>query len=142
MITRKAILIAGGNDPRIGANEDVHRFRIFLRSKIGGAWNDDGQEIEWFINPTNQQLVAPLMDAADADYAFVLFSGHGNHPPYSTNPLLTKLALADGEMRARDLNPRNGKSLIIIDACRKVTRLPAPLLEFLTGKQAIRRKAT
>ena len=123
--------------PRIGAEEDVIRFKRFLTSKIGGAWNDDGQEIEAFINPTNQQLVAPMMDAADADYSFILFSGHGNHPPNRMDPLFTILALADGELRARDLDPRNGKALIIVDACRRFARLPAPILTFLAENTRI-----
>lgn len=136
-MTRKAILIAGGNDPHIGAEQDVYRFRHFLRSKIGGAWNDDGVEIEWFINPVSQDLVAPFIDAAEADYAFILFSGHGTHPAYSLNPYLTRLALADSDMRASDLNPRNGKSLIIVDACRAFARMPSTILEFYTEHRRI-----
>ena len=136
-MTRKAILISGGDDPKIGAETDIHRYRRFLSSKIGGAWNDDGVEIEAFINPTNLQLVAPYMDAADADYAIVIYSGHGVHPAYSENPLLTRLQIADGDLRVRDLNPRNGKTLIIIDACRRYAMLAAPIVEFLTENTRI-----
>ncbi len=136
-MTRKAILIAGGDDPQIGAEEDVLRFRRFLSSKIGGAWNDDGIEIEFFINPISRQLVDPFLEAAEADYAFILFSGHGNHPPYSLNPLLTRLALADSEMPAGELNPQNGKCLIVVDACRVFARMPSTILEYYTENRRI-----
>lgn len=132
MMTRRALLIAGGDDPKIGAEEDIRRYKLFLNSKIGGAWEDDDVEIKSLVNPTNHDLIDPLLEAADADYSLIVYSGHGNHPARSLNPLYTRVALSDGDMPVRDFDKGRGKQTIIVDACRAFARLPAPAVEFIT----------
>jgi hypothetical protein len=100
-------------------------------SKIGGSWRDDGNEIVSLPIATNENIGQALLSASDVDYAVIFISGHGTHPN-NLNPLLTRVDIADGDIRVKDLNPHNGKCLIIVDSCRAVAALPKPTVEFLT----------
>jgi hypothetical protein len=120
-LTRKAILIASPDThygPLPGAVLDVERFNDFLRSDYGGAWEEE--EISILFGPSLKQVQEELAAAEDGDYVFISFSGHGEHcRSGSLND--TRLILTDSDrIFVYDLNPRNPRHLVVVDACRRV----------------------
>lgn len=86
-MNRKALLIAAPhaqNGTRYDAiAEDIVRLAAFLKSPLGGAWNDD--EIQCLGNGEDDtgpaEISAYVAALADADYAFIAYSGHGTYDP-------------------------------------------------------------
>src|SRR4051812_4633084 len=77
-LNRIALLI-GSEDSKHGRLQgvpaDKRRFKDFLMEAAGGAWRPD--EIHEAAKPTRQQLRELVAKANGADYAVVLFGGHG-----------------------------------------------------------------
>jgi len=102
-----------------GVYVDVDNYRNFLASAQGGAWN---LETEFTIlnKPTRQQLEIPLIKCELADYAFILFTGHGYFSDELQEPVLE---LREGEtVCLSDLLAPNTKRTVILDSCQKVHR--------------------
>lgn len=98
-----------------GPIADNTNLRNHLLSKLGGEWNND--EILSLQNPTKVQVENAIKyHISNADYSFVVFSGHGcirvdhNYTQY--------LEIADSDISIRSLFTNVKRQTIIIDACR------------------------
>jgi hypothetical protein len=123
-LTRKAILISSSNTcygHLPGADQDVARFSDFLLSDFGGAW--EAEEIGILFTPSRGELEPRLEEASAADYVFISFAGHGQHVVGgSLND--TRIILNDSEeMFVHELNPRNRRHLVVVDACRTLVEI-------------------
>ena len=120
-MTRKALLIASPDAgvPKLGGTLlDVERFHSFLVSNAGGAW--ESYEITKLTNPSKASVTKELQAMATASYGFISFSGHGLHAR-SKLQSETRVCLNSSEdMAVSDLNPRNLRHLVIVDACRSI----------------------
>ena len=127
MLKRKALLIGCSNVPPElpGVIEDLKRYKNFLASNNGGAWNTN--EIITSLNDDNDNILNKFKLLNNADFVFMLIAGHGEHRIFNndeydsrsgtyyyhnknriTEPILVGL-----------LFPRVKRSLIIVDVCRK-----------------------
>lgn len=123
---RLAILIEASklkdHDPLPGAVADVENYAEFLKSPVGGAWQES--EITTLHNPRRENLKRYIQIAAHYDFTMVTFSGHGHHVVGAKGVNETRLCLNDTEeIAVHELNPGNPWSLVIADTCRKVTVL-------------------
>ena len=118
-MTRKAIMI-GSPGPKNscnylkGVDADLHHFVSFLKSPIGGSWEDN--EIAGLFKCTSENLIE-LFQSTNTEFLLVYFSGHGNHDLNETN-----IAINDSEsLSVSQLISiiKAPKALIIIDTCRK-----------------------
>ena len=125
MSTRRALLVASPdipNDVLPGARIDVENFADFLTSLEGGAW--ERAEIRQLFNPTKTELLQAVRELSWVDYAFLTFSGHGCHR-VSRELSETSLKLTTNEScNVVEVNPRNDRHLLVIDACRAIVREP------------------
>lgn len=123
-LKRKAIIIAAYSSKHgylPGAKEDIALHKGYLSSSLGGAWEDG--EITVLENPTSKQVRDALQSAKDMDFAFIAFSGHGEHH-IGKQLSDTSLCLNDNEeMYVGDINPGNRRHVVLVDACRKVVLL-------------------
>ncbi len=95
-----------------GTKIDAMGFRDFLLSDVGGAWRTD--EVQVLTNPRTAEVISARGNLILADYALVVFSGHGG-----TNPINDKIYFyIDGERMPQDDLVRNEKTTLIIDCCR------------------------
>jgi hypothetical protein len=127
MVTRKAFLIgcAGGyRDLSFlkGVNLDLKNYSDFLTSKSGGEWRYD--EICTLVDPTSEILESKIVNS-DADYTFVVYSGHGYINSYTSDDTI---CLKDKDVSISSLVSLSKKQTIIIDACREYYQ-PNLLLE-------------
>lgn len=120
-MTRKAIMI-GSPGPKNtrqylkGVDTDLHHFLSFLKSPIGGSWEDN--EIVGLFKCRSENLVE-LFQSTYTDFLLVYFSGHGHQDLKETN-----IAINDSEsLSVSQLISiiKAPKALIIIDTCRKVS---------------------
>jgi hypothetical protein len=118
-MTRKAIMI-GSPGPKNtkhylkGVDADLHHIERFLKSPIGGSWEDP--EIEDLSDYTLENLIE-IIQEINTDYLLVYFSGHGYQ--YLKE---TIIALNDTEtISITNLISfiKASKALIILDTCRK-----------------------
>jgi hypothetical protein len=118
-MTRKAIMI-GSPGPKNtkqflkGVDTDIHHFVAFLKSPIGGSWEDD--EITVLFKSPSENLIE-LFQTTNTDFLLVYFSGHGQQGLYETN-----IAINDSELiSVSQLFSiiKVPKALIFIDTCRK-----------------------
>ena len=130
---RRAILIEAsdvkGQRDLPGARVDVKNYIRYLTSQAGGYWHRD--EIREFNKPTSSTLLSEIRDAEiNAEYLFVLFSGHGfmkrapaNAFPPPTAKELTMLCLNDlQEISLSIINP-NIKNFVLVDSCRVIEKM-------------------
>ena len=107
-MTRKAIMI-GSPGPKNtkqylkGVDTDLHHFSSFLKSPIGGSWEEN--EIAGLFNCPSENLIE-LFQSTNTDFLLVYFSGHGQQDLKETN-----IAINDSESLS--------VSQLIIDTCRK-----------------------
>lgn len=124
-IKRKALLVASPEVPGLnnlpGARADVINFQNYLVTSEGGAW--EPWEIETLFNPTTSALDTHLSRMASADYAFVTFSGHGEHHVGASINETSAILNAKESCYAREINPRNRRHFVIIDCCRSVVHI-------------------
>lgn len=124
---RRALLIEASkikdHDDLPGARTDVASYARFLKSDFGGAWEDS--EITILSHPAKSNLERYIKLAKFYDYSFVTFSGHGHHVKGKTVDE-TRLCINDREeISVYDLNSQGSYSLVVADACRKVTYIDA-----------------
>jgi hypothetical protein len=112
-----------GHDDLPGAKADVESYREWLKSDFGGAWEDS--EILTLSKPLKSNLQRAIQLAGARDYALVTFSGHGHHVK-GKGIDETRLCINDTEeISVFELYPQCPYSLIVADACRKVSYLDA-----------------
>ena len=109
---RHALLI--GNLDATGAQNDINNWKKFLRSGVGGAWNQD--EIEVLTNPSKNYLEIRLYLIKDAayDFVFVVYAGHGGWERSTIleiNPQYETIS----ETQLKGLAPRE---ILTLDCCR------------------------
>lgn len=101
-----------------GARKDVEDLKFFLKSPLGGAWDEN--EIKILRTPTKSLLEINLSIAKSCDYVFIAFSGHGYHAK-GKNINETRICLyGQQEISVNTLNCGSPKTTIVIDACREV----------------------
>jgi hypothetical protein len=118
-MVRKAIIIGSPGSKESynylkGVDADLHHLASFLKSPIGGSWDD--KEIAVFNKCTTEKLIDTIQNIK-CDYILVYFSGHGCHGLNETI-----IAINDNEtMSVSKLISliQASKGLILIDACRK-----------------------
>lgn len=119
MLRRKALII--GSPGKSGTKEflqgvalDLDNYRDYLFSPIGGYWQQN--EVVVMRDPSLQEVVMEL-SRLTADYALLVFSGHGYH-----NGSTTVFDLRDDkEIKIDQFRNRVHKQTIIADCCRKLT---------------------
>jgi hypothetical protein len=118
-MSRKAIMI-GSPGPKNsvnylkGVDTDLHHFVSFLKSPIGGSWEDN--EIAGLFKCPSENLIE-LFQSTYTDFLLVYFSGHGNHDLNETNiEINDSESLSVSQLISIIKAP---KALIIIDTCRK-----------------------
>ena len=97
-----------------GPSCDNINLKGYLKSNLGGNWHDD--EIYSLHNPTEfmvQKVKNNLLN--DADYTFVVFSGHGG---IDTSDNRQYVELSDRDIPISSLVTSSRKQAMIIDACR------------------------
>jgi hypothetical protein len=101
-----------------GARKDVEDLKFFLKSPLGGAWDEN--EIKILRTPTKSLLEINLSSAKSYNYVFIAFSGHGYHAK-GKNINETRICLyGSQEISVNTLNCGSPKTTIVIDACREV----------------------
>jgi hypothetical protein len=124
---RRALLIESsklkGHDDLPGARTDVVSYARFLKSDFGGAWEDS--EITVLSHPRRADLERYKKLAKYYDYSLVTFSGHGHHVKGKQIDETRLCINNDEEISVYDLNSQGSYSLVIADACRKVTYVDA-----------------
>ena len=118
-MTRKAIMIGSPgpkntNQHLKGVDTDLNHFVSFLKSPIGGSWEDN--EIAELCKCPSENLIE-LFQSTKTDFLLVYFSGHGQQDLNET-----KIAINDTEsISISQLISliQSPKALIIIDSCRK-----------------------
>jgi hypothetical protein len=120
MMTRKAIMI-GSPGPKNselflkGVDTDLHHFVSFLKSPIGGSWEDN--EIAGLYKCPSENLIE-LFQSIYTDFLLVYFSGHGHQGLKETNiEINDSESISISQLISIIQSP---KALIIIDSCRKV----------------------
>ena len=118
-MTRKAIMI-GSPGPKNsvtylkGVDTDLHHFVSFLKSPVGGSWEDE--EIAGFYNGLSEYLIE-LFQSTNTDFLLVYFSGHGHQDLKETNIAINDTESISISQLISLINAP--KALIIIDCCRK-----------------------
>jgi hypothetical protein len=118
-MTRKAIMI-GSPGPKNslnylkGVDTDLHHFADFLKSPLGGSW--ENHEITELSNCPSQNLIE-LFQSTNTDFLLVYFSGQGQQNLKETIIAINdKESISISELISLIKAP---KALIIIDCCRK-----------------------
>lgn len=111
---RYAIIIESGNvkgqDDLPGARLDLRNWVRFLKSELGGAWEES--EI-WPVNkPTSAEVRTKLQEHAD-DYIFVAFSGHGEQ-----RGDMVYVCLNDSEQNVSETIFTPNLGTVVLDCCR------------------------
>ena len=116
-MTRKAILIESsdvvGERDLPGARVDIANWENFLKSDLGGAWEQS--EIVTLHKPTSID-VQHYLDAGKDHYCFVAFSGHG----CDGTVVLNENWINNG-YPISNLKPKGDQGTLILDSCRGVT---------------------
>jgi len=102
-----------------GVNKDAQNYGRLLKSPVGGAWLDS--EIRVLNKPSISEVRLQMAEARKADYAFIVFAGHGY---YSATKRSTILELRRGdEIDSVELRVGAKKQSLILDCCRKIERV-------------------
>jgi len=121
-MNRLAIIIGSPSSPKTpeagkylkGVKTDVENIYGFLRSSIGGSWQEN--ELKIFSPNPNYSDVLPYLKACkDVDFAFVYFSGHGYTDTSDKGRVLFNPSQAP---YIKYLATRAKRQITIIDACR------------------------
>jgi hypothetical protein len=118
-MTRRAIMI-GSPGPKNsttylrGVDTDLHHFVSFLKSSVGGSWEDE--ETAGLYNGPSENLIE-LFQSTNTDFLLVYFSGHGYQDLDETNIAINDTeSISISQLISLIKAP---KALIIIDCCRK-----------------------
>ena len=115
---RRALIIYCNNTfsgPLPGPAKDNENYINFLTSSLGGEW--ERNEIRSLSNPTAllvEQIKQIFLN--DADYTFVIFTGHGCINTQHQN--LQYAELSDGNISILKLKTNAPRQTIIFDSCR------------------------
>jgi hypothetical protein len=125
---RKALIIGDGRSGGarlFGVALDHRGYRAFLESDAGGAWNST-EILSIQKATTSQQLRAVLNGMARADYAVVVFSGHG----FQGTDRRSYICIGD-DVDVPDEFLRTGarRQLTIVDACRELITVPSQVIK-------------
>jgi Caspase domain len=100
-----------------GPSKDNTNLRNHLTSYIGGEWYDF--EIKSLNNPTSQMINVHIESFFEnADYSFVVFSGHGFLN--ADEDYIQYLEVADKDISIAKLLTKAKRQTILIDACRGI----------------------
>lgn len=138
---RKAILIDSSNavvgKPLPGAAQDMGNWREFLKSDIGGMWEDD-EFADISSCPKWKDVLAEInmfcVEEGEPYYLFIAFSGHGAYDKYRKADVVSlnhdEVITVDELRSAVDAVTKN--AVIIIDACREEREYvsPTPVNDF------------
>jgi hypothetical protein len=116
-MVRKALIIYMTNSPSgklSGPAFDYKNLCSFLTSDLGGNWYQN--EITSLENPERSQVIDAIFNMSRCDYAFVVFSGHGE---LEEDTDIQYLELMNCSIPVRELTVNCKKQTIIIDACRR-----------------------
>jgi len=122
-MNRKALLISnagelGADNYCDGVKVDIENYVNFLTSPLGGGWYS--HEIETLDRPSVSALKNNLSEIEKADYAFIVFCGHGY---YSSARNSTILQLCKNEeIDSIELRSNTTKRTIILDCCREIVK--------------------
>jgi hypothetical protein len=117
-MNRKALIIyctETDSGPLTGPKMDNNNIREYLKSDVGGQWDDD--EIISLENPTISQVRRCIANEfVGVDYSFIVFSGHGYIDESDDKDYLE---VANGDIPLSMLIPSVvPRQTLIIDACR------------------------
>lgn len=127
---RKALIIGSSpnNDYLPGVEKDVESWYKFLLSPCGGLWS--ASEITILREPSKSETVERSIWMADADFAKLVFIGHGFIENDDLGIPVTFLCLNDVDaISEREINPRTCWYIQILDCCRKFedSKEPKPI---------------
>ena len=112
---KRFAFMLGNTDGLAGVKKDLHRFKSFLESDIGGAWERD-DEIFCHCDLTYDEVMPIIETIRNESYDYVVFyfSGHGGMKRS------TELCLnANGDILSEcELSGLANKQLSIYDCCR------------------------
>lgn len=120
-ITRKALLIGNSNvEPALaGVEKDIKRYKDYLLSNYGGAW--EKEEIIISLNENTSEIILKKEELVGVDYAFVLISGHGEHRKDQTGNSETFFWFSNKHAESvKKYFPKVTRSVIVIDVCREL----------------------
>lgn len=123
MLSRKALIIGSPDafEYLPGVELDVRDLKKFLCSPMGGAWLES--ELIVLKNPKRSEVLAAMEQCSSANYSFVSFSGHGeHHKGHALDETVVYLTEND-KMYVSEINPKNSRHFILVDACRKVVQV-------------------
>jgi|SRR5579864_2550110 len=129
---RFALILEGSrvadDSPIDGCKRDAGAMESWLTSPAGGAW--EKEEVEVVHNPWQFEIDSGKAKLDAADFAIVTFSGHG-HLEQTKDGLDQRLVIGSGngpkDISLSSLYPNAPKSIVMIDACRKIE--PAPVIK-------------
>lgn len=117
-MNRRALIIYSDNTDSgylAGPSKDGDNLIEYLTCSLGGHWYE--REILLLSNPNWQEVIAVINSSfvEDADYTFIVFSGHGyinaeNNQQY--------IELSNGDLGIRKLITPAPRQTLIIDSCR------------------------
>ncbi len=100
-----------------GSIHDNNNYVRFLQSKTGGLW--DISEIQSLRNPTIAMVTREIgVFLNDADYTFMVFTGHGFIKLNGENRKKQHIELKDGDIPISSLKTNSKRQTLLIDACR------------------------
>ena len=129
-MTRRAILIGASPvaDPLQFVGADIALWGEFLQSNVGGAW--DESEILDATHFCRAALLRELAQSKSADYALIIFAGHGFTTKTDLPWTELTLILESGEtLLERELNPGTPRCCIVLDCCRTRGENIEPIME-------------
>lgn len=110
---RRIALLIGNSSGLVGVIKDLHDWRHFLTSNIGGAWSQD--EITLLENPSRFDLLNYIKGIRDKfDFAIIVYTGHGGYDRETILEINGK-----GEtINETDLLGIAPKQISVFDCCR------------------------
>lgn len=130
---KRAIIIgnSGGTKNFLeGVEQDIQNTVSFLKSKNGGAWEEDEILIYKDKASLSQlQTTFQLLKSFGCEYFFILFTGHGNCDQYGNTYFELKPDGEDLPVSQLEQWVKNTPTLLIADSCHSVYHRPQILIE-------------
>lgn len=123
---KRYAFLFGNTDGLKGVKTDLNRFRVFLESNIGGAWDRDEIYCRCDLNYDEVMPIIETIRNSRYDYVVVYFSGHGGMKR------TTELCLnADGAvLNEEEICGLADKQLSIYDCCRAFPKVVKTAMNF------------
>lgn len=135
-ISRKAVLIGDSgltSNFLPGVEVDIRNYRDYLKSPIGGSWQDS--EIELLIGKSGKE-VRDYISGLYNDYIFVAYSGHGGFKRSTTSTVIELKGLDYDESIL--VNTKCSWQLNILDTCRTIIKEQPLIKGFSALNEAVR----